>query len=152
VPKGLVTLTTALPDPSEQSTVCVGLAGDAGCAGITTFNDDDEVHPAELVTVKVYVPDGTPEIVALVPVPEVVIPPGVRVSVHVPVDGKPLNTTLPVGTEQVGLVIVPTTGAVGFELTDKLYVAFAATQDDPEGLSVVTVIMTDFPRSPFFGV
>jgi hypothetical protein len=50
------------------------------------------------------------------------------------------------------LVIVPTTGAVGFELTDKVYVAFAATQDDPEGLSVVTVIMTDFPRSPFFGV
>ena len=28
-------------------------------------------------------------------------------------DGKPLNTTLPVGTVQVGWVIVPTTGAVG---------------------------------------
>ena len=113
-------MTTALPDPSEQSTVCVGLAGDAGCAGITTLDDDDEVHPAELVTVKVYVPDGRPEIVILVPVPAVVTPPGVRVSVHVPVDGNPLNATLPVGTRQVGLVIVPTTGAEEFALTDKV--------------------------------
>ena len=40
-------------------------------------------------------------------------PPGVLVKVHVPDDGKPLNTTLPVDTLHVGCVIVPTVGAVG---------------------------------------
>jgi hypothetical protein len=49
----------------------------------------------------------------LVPVPVVVDPPGLRVNVHVPLAGKPLNTTLPVDTAQVGLVIVPTAGADG---------------------------------------
>jgi hypothetical protein len=37
----------------------------------------------------------------------------VRVNVQVPVDGNELNATLPVATEHVGWVIVPTTGAVG---------------------------------------
>ena len=41
-------------------------------------------------------------IVALLPVPEVVVPPGVLVTVHVPDAGKPFNTTLPVATEHVG--------------------------------------------------
>ena len=49
----------------------------------------------------------------LVPVPEVVVPPGVLVSVQLPVDGRPLKTTLPVDTAQVGCVIVPTEGAFG---------------------------------------
>ena len=49
----------------------------------------------------------------LVPVPVVVVPPGERVSVHVPEDGNPESTTLPVATEQVGCVMVPTVGAVG---------------------------------------
>jgi hypothetical protein len=31
----------------------------------------------------------------------------------VPVDGRPLNTTLPVATEQVGGVMAPTVGADG---------------------------------------
>ena len=43
-----------------------------------------------------------PEIVVLAPVPEVVVPPGVLVNVHVPVDGKPFKTTLPVAIVQVG--------------------------------------------------
>jgi hypothetical protein len=51
--------------------------------------------------------------VVVVPVPVVVIPPGLRVSVQVPEEGKPLNTTLPVASVHVGWVIVPTTGAVG---------------------------------------
>ena len=42
-----------------------------------------------------------------------VVPPGVLVSVHVPVTGKPFKTTLPVAKAQVGWVIVPTVGAVG---------------------------------------
>jgi hypothetical protein len=49
----------------------------------------------------------------LVPDPVVVVPPGLRVNVHEPEDGKLLRATLPVATEQVGWVIVPTTGAVG---------------------------------------
>ena len=84
---------------------------------MVTLADEGEVHPEELVTVKEYVPAASPEIVVLVPVPEVVVPPGVLVSVHVPDAGKPLNTTLPVPTEHVGWVIVPTVGAVGVGLT-----------------------------------
>ena len=42
----------------------------------------------ELVTVKLYVPGSRPEIVAFIPVPVVVIPPGFLVSVHVPDAGK----------------------------------------------------------------
>jgi hypothetical protein len=42
-----------------------------------------------------------------------VVPPGVRVRVHVPDAGKPLNATLPVGVVQVGWVRVPTVGAPG---------------------------------------
>ena len=49
--------------------------------------------------------------------PEEVIPPGERVSVHIPDAGKPLKATLPVGTAQVGRVIVPTAGAEGFVFT-----------------------------------
>ena len=70
---------------------------------ITTFADTGDVQFAALVTVKVYVVDAaSPLIVVLVPVPVVVVPPGVRVSVHVPVEGKPFSTTLPVGSEHVG--------------------------------------------------
>lgn len=38
-----------------------------------------------------------PVTVLLVPVPVVATAPGLRVNIHVPVAGKPLNTTLPVG-------------------------------------------------------
>jgi hypothetical protein len=55
--------------------------------------------------------------VVLVPVPVVVLPPGVRVRVHVPVAGNPFNTTLPVAREHVGCVIVPTAGGEGMGLT-----------------------------------
>ena len=49
----------------------------------------------------------------LVPVPVVVVPPGERVRVHVPLAGNPLRITLPVAKTQLGWVIVPTVGAVG---------------------------------------
>ena len=49
----------------------------------------------------------------MVPEPVVVVPPGVRVSVHVPVAGNPDKTTLPVATLQVGWVMVPRIGADG---------------------------------------
>ena len=52
-------------------------------------------------------------IVVVVPAPVVVIPPGVLVNVHAPDDGKLFNTALPVATEHVGCVMVPTLGAGG---------------------------------------
>ena len=58
-------------------------------------------------------PCAKPEIVAVVPVPVVVILPGLRVNVHVPLDGKPFTVTLPVETLQVGCIVVLTEGAVG---------------------------------------
>ena len=51
--------------------------------------------------------------VLLVPVPVVVVPPGVLVNVQVPVAGKPFKTTLPVDVVHVGCVIIPIVGAVG---------------------------------------
>ena len=90
-----------------------GAVGVAGCELITTLADAGEIHPEALVTVKVYVPAGSNEIVELVPVPLVVVPPGDLVKVQVPVAGNPFKTTLPVAKAQVGCVIVPTDGAVG---------------------------------------
>ena len=52
LPVGLVTVTIALPTPREQSIDCIGLAGVAGCASITTAVEAGEIHPAALVTVK----------------------------------------------------------------------------------------------------
>jgi hypothetical protein len=72
--------------------------------------------------------------------------------VHVPVEGNPLKATLPVGTSHVGWTIVPITGAVGLSKTVNVYVALAAAQGAPDGLSVVMVIITVFPTSPFLGV
>ena len=64
--------------------------------------DATEIHPRLLVTVKVYVPAAIPDIVVVVPVPAVVVPPGFLVKVQVPEAGKPLNATLPVAMVQVG--------------------------------------------------
>ena len=69
---------------------------------MTTLPDATEIHPKSLVTVKVYVPAASPDIVVVVPVPVVVVPPGVLVKVQVPEAGKPFKTTLPVATVQVG--------------------------------------------------
>ena len=44
--------------------------------------------------------------------PVVVMPPGLRVNVHVP-EGRPFNITEPVCTVQDGGVIVPIAGAAG---------------------------------------
>jgi hypothetical protein len=86
----------------------VGAVGDAGTALITTFADAGDVQPAALVTVKLYVPVARPVIVVLVPVPET--DPGLIVQLPA---GRPVNITLPVGTAQVGWVMVPAVGAAG---------------------------------------
>ena len=55
-------------------------------------------------------PDASLEMVVLLPVPVIVVPPGNLDRVHVPFDGKSFKTTLPVAKVQVGWVIVPTDG------------------------------------------
>ena len=90
-----------------------GAEGAEGGEGITTLAEFPEVQVELLsVTVKLYIAGASPEIVVLVPLPGVVMPPGYLVSVQ-PAEGRPFRTTLPVGTGQVGGVIVPTTGALG---------------------------------------
>lgn len=64
--------------------------------------------------------------VVVEPVPVDVAPPGVTVTVHVPLDGNPLKTTSPVATEQLGCVIVPTAGAIGV-VGCEVITAFAET-------------------------
>jgi hypothetical protein len=91
-----------------------GAEGVTGCASMATLDDAAEVHPELLVTLKVKVVAAvSPETVVEVPDPLVLIRAGVLTSVQVPVAGKPLTTTLPVTTEQVGWVMVPTTGVAG---------------------------------------
>ena len=81
-----------------------------------------------MVTVKVYDPGARLEMVVVVPDPDVVTPPGLRINVQVPVAGKPFKTTLPVATEHVVWVIGPTAGAVGVgEITTEV-VAVAIPQ------------------------
>ena len=62
-------------------------------------------------------------------VPVIVAPPGLAVTVHAPLDGKPLNETLPVANVHVGCVMVPTTGELGV-VGNALIVADVA--EDPE--------------------
>ena len=80
----------------------VGGAGIGGWTFIKTLPDGMDVHPVELVTVKVYVPEGSVERVAALPEPEISTPPGFLVNIQVPVAGNPLKTTLPVDVSQVG--------------------------------------------------
>src|SRR5512133_1709141 len=96
----------------------------------------------------VYVPLEIPVIVVVEPLPWMVTLPGVLVSDQLPLAGSPDITTLPVDDIQVGWVIKPGTGGDGTGLTVREYVATAASQGDPRGLFVVTVIVTTFPTSP----
>ena len=113
MPSGtLVKFRTILPFAPQVAglvSVPVVIVGVSGCALITTSADAGEVHPAALVTVKLYVaPAGNPDMVLLAVEP--VMAPGLIVQLP---DGRPLNTTLPVAVAQVGCVLVPTVGALG---------------------------------------
>jgi hypothetical protein len=70
-------------------------------------------------------------------VPVVVVPPGVRVKVQLPVAGNPFKITLPVATEQVGWVIVPTVGAVG--VAGWVLITTLAEEDEIQPEALVTV-------------
>jgi hypothetical protein len=116
-----------------------GAAGVTGGVFITIFADDVDVHPDELVTVKVYVPAASPDIVVLVPVPVTVVPPGFLVKVHEPDEGNPFIKILPVATVQVGWVIVPATGAFGVEGCASITALTEAVEVHPEALVTVKV-------------
>ena len=81
-------------------------------------------------------PSGRFVIVVLLPVPVVVMPPGVRVKVHVPL-GRPFSTTLPVDTVQVGWVSVPATGAVGVPGCALIDTVLEAVEVHPDALVTV---------------
>ena len=99
---------------------------------MTTLAEATEVHPTELVTVKLYVPVTRPEIVVLVVEPA--IAPGLMVQLPA---GKPFSTTLPVAKAQVGCVMVPTVGAVGVAGCALMTTSAEATEVHP--VELVTV-------------
>jgi hypothetical protein len=85
----------------------VGAGGASGAGLMITAAVARDKHPASLVTVKLYVPGIRFVIVVLVPIPA--IEPGLIV--HVPVAGRLLNETLPVGTaHEEGCMVEPTIG------------------------------------------
>ena len=73
----------------------IGAVGANGPALITTLADSSEIHPASLVTLNLYVPGLRFVRVVVDPVPA--IDPGLIV--HIPLEGRPSNTTLPVDAE-----------------------------------------------------
>jgi hypothetical protein len=104
IPPGLIVqvpvagrpLNITLPVVTEHEAGCVivptiGAVGAGGAICMITSADKRDTHPDALVTLKLYVPGLRFEIVVLVPVPAI----GPGLIIHVPVAGRPLNTTLP---------------------------------------------------------
>ena len=75
----------------------IGAEGAPVYGVIITSAETAEIHPCEFVTVKLYVPAGSNEIVVLEPDPA--IAPGLIVQLP---EGRPVNTILPVASSQVG--------------------------------------------------
>lgn len=67
------------------------------------------------------------------------LPPGVLVNTHVPVDGKPVITTLPVDTAHDGWVIAPTEGAAGTGGGELMTILFVEADVHPSALVTVKV-------------
>lgn len=86
--------------------------GSAG-ADITTVADGGDRQPEFVLTLNVYVPVSSPVIVKEIPEPVDNTSPGERIIVHIPVDGRAVSVTLPVGTRRVGCIIVSMKGTVG---------------------------------------
>jgi hypothetical protein len=74
--------------------------------------------------------------VPVVPVPVIVEPPGVAVTVQVPDAGSPLKATLPVAVVQVGWVMAPTIGAVGISFTVTVVGVLVAEQAPSDTVTV----------------
>jgi len=121
---------------------------------INTLAEASDVYPDALVTVKVYVPGISPVMVVLVPVPVIVIPPGILVNVQVPVAGKLFKTTFPVATVDVGCIIVPTMGAVSMHGW-VLIVTIVPGEIQPSEIFValiVTLVIGDIQPAAFLAV
>ena len=103
-------LNKTLPVATVQvGCVIVPTTGDDGItAVITTPDEAGDVHPTELVTVKLYVPILKPVRIMLAVLPASAI----GLIVQFPA-GSPVISTLPVAVEQVGWVIAPGNGAAG---------------------------------------
>lgn len=127
-----ITLPVAVEQSGWVMVVITGADGVSGCVRITMLADVEEVHPDAFVTEYEYVPATKPEIVLLVPVPE--IAPGLIVQFPA---GNPFKTTLPVATPQLGWVIVPTVGAVG--VTGCTFITAFAETDEIQPTELVTV-------------
>lgn len=82
-------------------------------------------------------PEVSPVIMVLVPVPVVLTPPGSRVRVHVPFEGRSFNTTLPVESSHVGWLMSPTAGAEG--VGGCLSITTSSDRSDTQPSSFVTV-------------
>jgi hypothetical protein len=121
--------------PNTNGAPAVAVGG-VGTVFTTAFADAVEVH-VPLSTVNVYVvPAVKPVMVVLVPVPVVVTAPGFVVTVQVPVDGKPVNTTLAVVAVQVGCVNVPNKGAVGAPAKVLIVIDVEAAEEHVPSLTV----------------
>ena len=110
----------------------VGAVGETGATLMTTFAETTEVHPAALVTVKLWVPAASDEIVALFPEPATA--PGLMIQLPA---GKPFSTTLPVATAQEGWVMTPTIGAAGVAGGALMVMFPEATEVHPAALVTV---------------
>lgn len=117
IPPGLIVqfpngklLSITLPVATVQvGWVIVPTTGDVGITDvIIIFDEAGEVHPTELVTVKLYVPAINPVKVVL----EVLPASDTGLMVQFP-DGSPDISTLPVAVAHVGCVTAPGIGAVG---------------------------------------
>ena len=75
----------------------------------------------------------------VIPVPELVIPPGFLVRVQVPEAGNPFSTTDPVASTQVGCVIVPMTGAPGIPVTGLIRILKEGGEIQPAAFVTVKV-------------
>ena len=103
-----------------------GAAGSEDVAAIATTPDSGDLQPVAAATEKVNDPAGSPVRVVLVPVPAVVFPSGILVSIQVPVAGKLLSTTEPSDLSHVVPVIAPTRGSVGEAITVAISAVLAA--------------------------
>lgn len=116
-----------------------GADGVTGWGSISNTADCSEVHPDAFVTVYVYISVGRPAIVVVLPVPVVVIFPGVLVSVHVPDEGRPASVTDPVATVHVGWIKLPAAGAAGVTGCSFIVIPADVVEMQPEAFVTVNV-------------
>ena len=147
IPPGLIVqdpvdgrpLNTTVPVVAEHEEGCViaptiGSVGAGGAGLMITSAELLEIHPASLVTLKLYIPGARFEIVVLVPVPA--IDPGLII--QTPAAGRPFNITLPVvAIHEEGCVIAPVIGAVG--ATGAGLITTLADSTDIQPASLVTL-------------